>query len=348
MAEATNGGRAAAPLGVGVVGLGFMGRTHLAAYAAARELGFAHRLVAVADPDPERRAGRLRGGGNIDTGTAPAFDPTEVTGHATAEELFADPRVELVSLCTPTDTHVDLAIAALEAGKHVLVEKPVGTSAREVGRLAHAVEQATTLCMPAMCIRFWPGWTWLAARVRDGRLGRLRGLSCTRLAARPDWSAGFYGDERRTGGALFDLHVHDADLAVHLFGLPDAVSANGDRDHLNVLYHYGDGPRVALEGGWDHDPATPFQMAFRAVFEHGTAEYDSRRPQPLSLCSAAGAEFLELPGHSGYDGEVRALLAAIAAGAFEPPATVAEAVRTTQVLEATAQSMAVGRSVTLS
>ena len=171
---------ASAPIGVGVVGLGFMGRTHLAAYAEADAQGHANRLVAVCDPSPARRRGELDASGNLPTGEV-AFDPARVRAYEHPRELFADARVELVSLCTPTDTHVDLACEALAAGKHVLVEKPVALEPAAVARLRDAAAAARGLCMPAMCIRFWPAYRWLAERIAD--LSRSRTLSIKGLPA---------------------------------------------------------------------------------------------------------------------------------------------------------------------
>ena len=335
------------PIRVGIVGLGFMGRTHLAAYDAARQAGRANELVAVADRNAARRGGDLSGGGNIDTGAA-SFDPAHVRGYERPEDLLADPEVDLVSLCTPTDTHVDLALAAIEAGKHVLVEKPVALTSAEVARLADAARGAGTLCMPAMCIRFWPGWSWLRETIERGDLGALRGVSLRRLGSKPDWSSGFYGDVARTGGALFDLHVHDADLALACFGAPAAITATGDRDHVNVLWHFPGGPRVAIEGGWDHDPAFGFEMGFRAVFERGTAEYDLRRDDPLVIHAAGESAPVEIEAATGYDLEVQALLESIARGDDAPPVTVDDALAVTRVLEATAASLdGAGRRVSL-
>ena len=126
--------------GVGIVGLGFMGRTHIGAYAEAARRGHTNRLVAVCDASEERRAGRAGGAGNLESGETEElmFDPGSVAATADPAELFANPEVELVSICTPTDSHVDLALAALEAGKHVLVEKPVALTSAEVARLADA------------------------------------------------------------------------------------------------------------------------------------------------------------------------------------------------------------------
>ncbi|MEM7809661.1 MAG: Gfo/Idh/MocA family oxidoreductase, partial [Planctomycetota bacterium] len=119
---------------VGVVGLGFMGQTHVAAYQSADGA----TLVAVADADEARRTGHASTGGNLDSGASAdrLFDPEAVRGYATAEELFADDDVDLVSICTPTPSHVDLAAAAMRAGKHVLVEKPVAVDTRQIEKLA--------------------------------------------------------------------------------------------------------------------------------------------------------------------------------------------------------------------
>src|SRR5688572_1944202 len=152
------------PLNIGILGLGFMGRIHIQAYQAAQRDGFPCRLLAVADPNPDRRAGHPPAVGNLG-GPAPErlFDPSQVRGYSTPEELLADRDVQLVSICTYTDSHVDLALKALAAGKHVLLEKPVALRSAEVKRLADTARSAKTICMPAMCMRFWPGWDWLKA-----------------------------------------------------------------------------------------------------------------------------------------------------------------------------------------
>src|SRR5262249_1920817 len=139
---------AARPIGVGVIGLGFMGRTHVAAFRAAASTGRANRLVAVADSRIERLGGDAPKIGNLALGGdgERLFDPREVRAFASPDELLGDPSVELVSICTPTPTHVDLALRALEANKHVLLEKPVAISSREVARLAAGVAASKRLC----------------------------------------------------------------------------------------------------------------------------------------------------------------------------------------------------------
>ena len=139
---------------VGVVGLGFMGRTHVAAYRAAAAAGHPNRLVAVCDREAARLAGESGARGNLEGERPgePVFDPAGVETYEDPARLLADDAVELVSICTPTDSHVELAVAALEAKKHVLLEKPVALSSLEAERLAVVARRSDRLCMPAMCM----------------------------------------------------------------------------------------------------------------------------------------------------------------------------------------------------
>ncbi|MEO0631512.1 MAG: Gfo/Idh/MocA family oxidoreductase, partial [Planctomycetota bacterium] len=198
---------------VGIVGFGFMGRTHASAYRwAAEHAKLPVEITMVADGRGEAAFDAT--GGNIGDDDMPirASDVRTVTD---ARELFASDDVDLVSICTPTDTHVDLAIAALEASKSVLVEKPVATSTDAIERLAVAADAARSTsgvtCSPAMCMRFWPEWAWLKSTIESGELGPVHSASFSRLGAAPAWS-GFYADESVSGGAILDLHVHDVDF----------------------------------------------------------------------------------------------------------------------------------------
>lgn len=322
------------PLGIGVIGLGFMGRTHLEAWQRAAGDGLPCRLAAVADPSAEKRAGKIPALGNLDLGAddAPLFDPAEVAGHEDAASLFADPKVDIVSICTPTPSHVDLALAALEAGKHVLVEKPVDLDPQRIRDLDRAAREADRLCMPAMCLRFWPGWDWLIDAVQSETYGAVRSASFRRLGTLPPWSSGFYADLEKSGGALFDLHIHDVDIALKLFGVPQRVQAAGDLMHVSALYGYDKGPaHVSAEGCWDQAPGTPFRMRYVVNFEHATADYDLGREEPLLLCREGEAQPIALASHTGYDGEVRHFLAA-ARGEVELGVTLEEAARGTELL----------------
>jgi predicted dehydrogenase len=342
----------APPIGVGIIGLGFMGRTHLAAYRAANEQGFANRLVAVCDSDAARRSGRAVREGNLESSPAAPeerlFDAGAVRAFQDPSELLADPEVGLVSICTPTDSHVELALAALAAGKHVLVEKPLALRAGALAPLAEAARASERLCMPAMCMRFWPGWSWLAERIAKGTFGPVESAVFARLGSRPGWAKGFYDDPARSGGALFDLHVHDADFVRWCFGAPDSLASAGTLDHVTTLYRFAKGPpHVVAEGGWNHARGFAFRMRYTVVLEEATAEFEFGREPALRLAREGTSEAVALEPGTGYDGEVRHLLGAIAEGRRELAATVDEAEALTRMLEAERESLERGTRVDL-
>ncbi len=346
---------AARPLGVGVIGLGFMGRQHIASYRAAEAAGLANRLVAVCDPDPDRRAGRAGPRGNLESASAGErfLDPAAVRACTSADDLLADPAVELVSVCSWTETHVPLAVAALAAGKHVLVEKPVALSSAAAEALVAAARAASTaagaLCMPAMCMRFWPAWSWLREAVASRTFGAARSATFTRVGARPDPGHPFYGDDARSGGALLDVHVHDADFVRWIFGAPQAVTATGSLAHVVTSYHYARGPeRVLAEGGWDLPTGSTFRMRYRVEFEGVTADFDLQRDPQLRIEESGRSAPVALPPGNGYDHEIRALVAALAAGAAaRSPVPVEDAVAVLRLLEAERESLATGRRIDL-
>ncbi len=332
-------------INVGVIGLGFMGATHVAAYQAAAEAGFACRLVAVADPKPDRRAGRLGDvRGNLASGSdAAAFDSAQVRGYASAEELLEDPSVDLVSICTRTDTHIELAERAMRAGKHVLVEKPVALTAAPVRRLADVAAACGVVCMPAMCMRFWPAWSWLKDAVDRRRFGAVRSARFTRLGCRPAWSES-YQDDNLTGGALVDLHIHDTDFITWLFGEPAHVCSTGDIQHITTLYGYPGVSHVAAEGGWDQHEGFSFTMRYLVNFERATLDFDISRQDQLLLCRDGQATPIEVEPLTGYDGEIRHLIECLTKDR-RPLVNLRDAAVTQAVLEAERRSLECGEAV---
>ncbi|HRK31665.1 MAG TPA: Gfo/Idh/MocA family oxidoreductase [Tepidisphaeraceae bacterium] len=341
-------------IGIGIIGLGVMGGQHIAAYTAAAAVGVGCRIVAVADERSERRAGQAATAGNVQSG-GPSFDPAVVRAYESAAELLADPAVEVVSICTPTPTHVDLAIAALRAGKHVLVEKPVAMVTEQVRKLLEASQQSDRLIMPAMCMRFWPAWEWLKSAIDSRQFGRLRSLNLQRVGSLPGWSK-WFADERMSGGAMIDLHIHDVDFIRHAVGRPAAVTSAGDAQHVSTIYHYDD-PRVHItaQGAW-LSPGTPFRMRFIADFEQATADFDIGRESQLLLCRDGKADAVDTGKLNGYDVEVRHFLAAVkalsapgsgAGGSSRLRATLNDAVDVAIILETEAYAAEIGKRVAI-
>ena len=300
---------------IGVVGLGFMGSTHLQAY---EKIGNAE-LAAVASSDPKKLGGDLSGiGGNLEVqGTK--LDFGDAKRYSTADQLFGDPAVEAVDLCLPTYLHASMAIAALNAGKHVLVEKPMGLSGEECDSMIAAARSNGKVLMVAQVIRFWPDYVAARDMVNAGEIGTVRSAAFRRRCSAPAWSE-WLRDRERSGGGAFDLLIHDFDYCVYLFGKPDAVSAAGHEDLeggvdlVDCRLRYQDGPTVTVDGGWHNRGEYPFSMEFTIVGDDGVLEFHSSS-QRLKLYRADGTqEEPSLPEGDGFQGELEAFIQACEQG----------------------------------
>src|SRR5579884_511301 len=156
---------------IGLAGVGFMGLIHF--LAARRVEGAA--VTAIHSRDPKKLAGDWRGiRGNFGP-PGEQMDLGPVHRHARYGDLLADPDVDLVDVCTPTGQHEAMTIAALEAGKHVLVEKPIALETAAADRMVAAAKQASKLLMVGQVLPFFPEFAFLADAVKSGRYGELLG-----------------------------------------------------------------------------------------------------------------------------------------------------------------------------
>jgi predicted dehydrogenase len=333
---------------VGVIGIGVMGNTHLDVYAKRPDV----KVVAISDVLPERLSGRERAAALVNGEPRGDADLRDARRHAEGLLLIDDPDVDLVDICLPTPLHADHAIAALRRGKHVLLEKPLARTHADARRIVEAAEQANTMILPAMCMRFWPGWDWLKRAVGSQEFGRVRAATFRRIGAHP--GGAFYGDGDAAGGAILDLHIHDVDFVQWCFGMPRAVLSAGYSshttaiDHVITRYDFGPaGPLVVAEGGWSMSPGFGFAMQFTVNFERATAWFDLASPTPLMLAREGRREPVPIEKGAGYAGEIDYLLECIRTGRKPSVVTVADAARSVQIVEAEVQSIRTGGPVSL-
>lgn len=334
---------------IGVAGLGMMGRTHLAVYAARPDA----RVAAVADADPDRLAGRDAVARNIDGQTQGGLDLASVNHHADALALVADPAVDAVDVCLPTPLHKRIAIAALRAGKHVLIEKPLARTADDADAIARAAADCGRIAMCAMCMRFWPGWTWLKRAIDERTFGRVRSAHFRRVASHP--GGAFYLDGRASGGAILDLHLHDTDFVQHCFGPPRAVYSRGYRaltseiDHVVTHYLYEEdgeeAPLIFAEGSWAMAEGFGFRMDYTVNFERATAAFSFDGANHLTLHADGEARAVDLEAGLGYEHEIGYFLDCVAAARPPRRVTLEQAAASVRIVEAEAASVAAGAPV---
>jgi len=223
---------------VGLLGLGFMGKRHLDAYATLSGVDLVTRKSAqFAHIDPQDRA-------------------------SLTQAMLDDPEISAIDICLPTNDHRQVAIAALEAGKHVLCEKPMALYPADCSAMLLAAARNQRVLMVAHVLRFWPAYCALRALLDSGEYGHVQCAKFVRRSAAPDWGD-WFANPTLTGGATLDLLIHDIDQALLLFGPP--VAASGTRLHApdaaHYTLHYADGFDVEIEGGWFLS-GEPFAMSF--------------------------------------------------------------------------------------
>ena len=294
-----------------VLGLGFMGSIHVRAMIAAPGV----ELAAVYSADPAKLAGDLTGTqGNLG-GPGQRFDFSQVKPYGSIPDLLADPEIEAVDLCLPTWLHEEVAVAALRAGKHVLVEKPMALDGNSARRMIAAADQAGRVLMCAHVLRFFPEYLALAQAIDDAMpgLGAVRAGFFGRRCGEPGWG-GWLKDPAKSGGGAFDLLIHDIDTCLWLFGAPHAVSATGCADWVAGQLFY-DGFTVGIEGGWQASPAYPFCMEYRVTFDRGIVEYSSAGRPPVAFTDVE--RVLPLASMDGYAAEIAYFVECCVAG--KPP-----------------------------
>lgn len=222
-------------INVGLIGYGFAGQVFHAPLLRTTP-GLAIAAVASRNPDKVRA------------------DLGAVAVHAEPAALLADPAVRLVVLASPNATHHPLARAALQAGKHVVIDKPFADDARQAAELVRIAEDKGLL-LSVYHNRRWDSTTRTAQRLlAEGRLGQVRHAAMHFDRFRPQPQARWKEDAEAGGGIWMDLGPHLLDEALLYFGEPEAIAADlpilrpGGRceDQFQVRLRYADGLRVDL------------------------------------------------------------------------------------------------------
>lgn len=260
---------------IGLVGIGFMGWIHYLAY---RKHASA-KLAAVASRDSKKRGGDWRGiQGNFGP-PGEVVDLSQVAQYATLEELLADSSIDAVDLCLPPHVHADATIAALEAGKHVFVEKPMALTTDECDRMMAAAKAAGRQVLVGHVLPFLPEYQLIRAAIADGRWGKIQGGHFRRVISDPKWLADFY-DLKKVGGPLIDLHVHDAHFIRMVFGMPKTVttvgrSKSGTVSYCQSVFGFSDPDLVvSAASGVVMQQGRPFTHAYEIHFERATVFFE--------------------------------------------------------------------------
>jgi predicted dehydrogenase len=339
---------------VGIIGVGGIATSaHIPAY---QKLADAVEIVAVCDVD-EKRVKQVAEQFNV---------PHTFTDYT---EMVAMEELDAVSVCTPPRFHAPATIAALEAGKHVLCEKPMAMNATEAKQMVEAARRSGKILTIGFQSRHAPQAKSLKTFIDAGELGQIyfaRALALRRRGI-PSWGV-FTSKEFNGGGALIDIGVHVLDLTLWLMGHPRPTRV------LGSTYDYlGKRPGYNMWGPWNYKTFDVDDAAFALVkFENGATliletswalniEKDEHGPmlagtlggatlEPLRIYKEAHDHLLDItpmrrwPQVRPYDEEIKDFISAIRQGG-EPLVKAEEALIVQQIVDAIYESSTTGDAV---
>jgi predicted dehydrogenase len=346
-------------LRVAVIGLGWPGQRHIEAYLKQPDV----ELAAVCDLNPA-----LREQTQATTGVRHAF--------ATVDDLLAFDELDAVSVCLPNFLHAPVALAALESGRHVLMEKPLARSVAEGEQIAAAAARSDRVFMMALNNRFRPDTLALKGLVEAGGLGEIYYAKAGWL--RRTWSpivrGWFTTRELSGGGPLIDLGVHMLDLALWYMGNPAPAAVSGatyDRFRASITAQIGpidtedlatgfvrlaDGRTITVEASWvsyveypDYIYCTLFGDRGGATVERFTGESRLKvftEPAPnLPLVSSPPTSPDSMATLlASFENEIRHFVDCVREGR-EPSATVGQGLDVLRILDALYRSASEGREI---
>ncbi len=335
---------------VGIVGFGFMGRTHLGCYRKLRGV----RVVSICDSDKARLKGSDKITGNI-AGDEAASDLKGVALYTDFEKMLAEQELDAVSITLPTYMHRDFTIEALEAGLHVLCEKPMAMRVDHCKEMIEAAKAGRKVLQIGHCIRFWPEYAAALKIVKSGKYGRVLAASFRRISPVPGWSwKNWLINASKSGGAIMDMHIHDADYIQYLFGLPAAVKSqavvgpSGGFDYVATQYVYKGQKAVVAEGGFVASKSFKFEMSFNIVLEKATIVYDCTRMPAFCIYPARGKRIIPKvePG-DGWSREIAHFIKKITGEKVPQIISPLDSLNAVKIVLAEKQSARAGKEVKL-
>lgn len=314
--------------------IGFVGAGRLAGIHARHLARLPEIQISAFDANPERSAAMA----------------TEFGGKAfeTFEAMLGE--VEAVAVVTPNHVHASFAIDALNAGKHVFIEKPVTLSVAEAEPiLAAANARPDLVCMVGHVLRFFPQYRRLRELVLAGEVGTVAAVRMSRGGGAPGPEGSWFLDHSMSGGTILDLAVHDYDFLRWTLGpvrevVARSVAAKSGQglDYSLTTLTMESGAVAHVEATW-MDPAGA-GMAFEVCGSEGMLEWDSRATATVRSSARADQHFT-LDDDPFY-AQMREFVGAIREGRAASVSLV-EAVEAVRVGEAALESARTGRRISL-
>lgn len=263
---------------IALVGTGEIGRVHAKAYSEVE--GVELCIAAMIQPEIEKQLSEQYG-----ARVYPSF-----------EAALADASLDAVDICLPNDLHCKFAVRALEAGKHVLCEKPIALTLEDADAMIAAARRAGRFLMIGHVWRFWPEVRKAKEAVDAGRVGQPLAISARRMVSLLAGTRGDQGwrhDPRRSGGAVIDMQIHDLDMFCWFYeSRPVSVFSQGLRSPDGAINHVFThlsfpGERQAFVEASFMMKGNPLDIFFRVLGTERSIEY-TFNPESFALHEVEG------------------------------------------------------------
>jgi predicted dehydrogenase len=318
---------------IGILGAGFMGGTHARAYAKVPGV----EIVAISSRHPEKAEKLV----------------AEVGGRAVTDDraILEDASIVAISNTLPTHLHPDSTIAALAAGKHVLLEKPFALTAPDCDGMIAAAEASGRTLMVAHVLRFWGDYVSLVEFVHSGRIGKPISAVASRLSQLPAW-AEWFTDPAQSGGAVLDLSVHDFDVTAYGRGR-EARPGLWNDIHATLDYGTANG---FVEGSEFMPEGYPFSCGLKVLCEGGLVEFSFRAGgvsvemgggSSLMVHEAGKAYPLEPKPGDAYDNQIAYFVDCVRNGRAPTLGTAGQARLGVRTADAVRESFETGKVVAI-
>lgn len=211
--------------------------------------------------------------------------------YQSAEEMLENvsDNIEIVDICAPTYLHEELILLALRYDKHIICEKPLSINLNFVDNIISKLKDSDKYLMSAQVLRFWTEYVRIKEWFEEGVFGNIKLVSAMRLARHPK-SEWFYNPQK-SGGGIFELHIHDIDFLCYLFGNVKEVYANGSKDEneswdfINSSIKFENGISAIAQGVFGITDNYPFTANIKVIGDKATAEYSLSAGVNLGLDS---------------------------------------------------------------
>lgn len=249
---------------IGIVGIGGMGKVHYDNY---KLINGCSVTAAVCHSEESRERAKEM--------NLKPYDDLEL--------MIKNEEIDVIDICTPTYLHKKYVVESLNLGKHVIVEKPLALHKKDAEEMFDLASEKKLLLFTAQVVQFTNETKVLKEAVGSGKYGKPLDGYFERIAGCPKWSKdGWLFDREKSGLLPFDLHVHDLDLIISLFGKPEGYTYTscgrreaGYREEYRFNYKF-ENLNVTAEAAW-FNADYPFRASWRVYFERAVLEYDGEK-----------------------------------------------------------------------